>query len=518
VITIPQPSPPRLRWWPALVILVGLAVWIGVVRANDGVAFQQRNIQTAQAALAGLALLLLWWSFFSRAPKRLRLTVSLVVLGALVAAAALFRIRGVSGDLVPILEPRWVKRELTVPPPNAVPAAPATSVAGARADFPQFLGPARTAVLAGPKLATDWAARPPAVLWRQPLGAAWSGFSIVVGRAFTQEQRGEVECVTCYDLATGKLLWLHADQARYATTIAGEGPRATPTVVGDRVFSFGATGLLNCLDAATGRPLWQRDTANDAGAAVPEWGFTSSPLVSDGRVIVSAGGRRNQSLLAYAVADGAPLWGGGSAAAGYSSPMLATLAGAPQVLSFNLGFITAHSPTDGKVLWQYPWGVGYPHVAMPVVTGPDRVLFTSGYGVGAELLAIERADTGRLAPRQVWKSNRLKAKFANPVLRDGFVYGLDDGILVCVDAADGSLRWKEGRYGHGQGLLVGEHYLLMAESGELVLLRPTPDAPNELARFRAFTAKTWNPIALAGDLLLVRNDQEAACLRLPLAE
>lgn len=512
----PPLSPPRLRWWPALLILAGITAWIIIVRADADTPFQQRNIHTAQAALAGLALLLLWWTFFSRAPKRLRLAVSAGALAALVLVGALFRIRGVSGDLVPILEPRWAKRSLPGVENSPPPSVPAPA-ADPRADFPQFLGPDRNAILAGPKLATDWAARPPAVLWRQPLGAAWSGFSIAGGRAYTQEQRDDAECVTCYDLDTGKLLWLHADQARYASTIAGEGPRATPTISGDRVFTFGATGLLNCLDVATGRPLWRRDTAKDAGASVPEWGFTSSPLVLDGRVIVSAGGSRNKSLLAYAVADGAPVWGGGSAQAGYSSPMLATLAGAPQVLSFNLAFITAHSPDDGKVLWQYPWGVGYPHVAMPIVTGPDRVLFTSGYGVGAELLEIARDAAGRLAPRQVWKSNRLKAKFANPVLRAGFVYGLDDGILVCVDAADGSLRWKEGRYGHGQGLLVGEHYLLMAESGKLVLLRPTPDAPNELARFRVFTAKTWNPIALSGDLLLVRNDQESACLRLPLA-
>jgi outer membrane protein assembly factor BamB len=391
-------------------------------------------------------------------------------------------------------------------------------VTSAEQGFPQFLGPDRTGILPGPTLATNWGARPPVILWRQPIGAAWSGFSIVGGRAFTQEQRGAEECVTCYDLATGRLLWRHADQAHYANIVAGEGPRATPTVAGGRLFTLGATGLLNCLDAATGEVLWRRDLVKDADTAVPEWGFASSPLLLDGRVIVSAGGSRNKSLLAYAVADGAPLWGGGTAAAGYSSPLVTTLAGVPQVLIFNLGFITAHSPADGKVLWQYPWGVGYPHVAMPLVTGPDRVLFTSGYGVGAELLEIARGPDGRLAPRQLWKSNRLKAKFANPVLRAGFVYGLDDGILVCVAAADGSLRWKEGRHGHGQGLLVGEHYLLMAESGELVLLRPTPDAPNELARFRVFHAKTWNPIALVGDRLLVRNDQEAACLRLPLAE
>jgi outer membrane protein assembly factor BamB len=145
------------------------------------------------------------------------------------------------------------------------------------------------------------------------------------------------------------------------------------------------------------------------------------------------------------------------------------------------------------------------------------VLFSAGYGVGAELLELAPAGPDRMTAKPIWKSTRLKAKFAHVYARDGFLYGLDDGMFACVDLADGSLKWKEGRYGHGQGLLVGEHYLLLAESGELVLLRPTPEAPNELARFPVFGAKTWNPPALAGEYLLVRNDLEAACLVLPLA-
>ena len=153
----------------------------------------------------------------------------------------------------------------------------------------------------------------------------------------------------------------------------------------------------------------------------------------------------------------------------------------------------------------------------PVVVSSNRVLFSSGYGYGAELLEISHDANAKFSAALVWKSNRMKAKFAHLFVRDGNLYGLDDGILACVNLADGSQRWKEGRYGHGQGLLVGENYLLMAESGELVLLQPTATGPNELARFPAFKAKTWNPIALSDDVLLVRNDEEAACLRLKLA-
>jgi outer membrane protein assembly factor BamB len=110
----------------------------------------------------------------------------------------------------------------------------------------------------------------------------------------------------------------------------------------------------------------------------------------------------------------------------------------------------------------------------------------------------------------------MKAKFANLVARDGFLYGLDDGIMACLDLKDGSQRWKEGRYGHGQGLMVGDLFLLMSEGGELVLMRPTPQAPGELHKLKIFTSKTWNPIALSGELLIVRNDTEAVCLELAL--
>lgn len=496
-----------------------------VLRRLDHLPYQSRNLASMAAVLAALALLWLWWLAGSRAPWRWRLAVcgGLLVLAGL--GAALFRVRGVSGDLMPILEPRWRRAPVRVEPAAPVPQPPtaaAPGLAGVTAsgpptgpDFPQFLGPNRDGVIPGVRLDPDWAGRPPQVLWRQPVGAAWSGFAIVGERALTQEQEGEDELVTCYDLTTGRLLWRHADPARYFTTLAGEGPRCTPTVVSNRVFTLGATGILNCLDLDTGRRYWTRLITTDAGSGVPEWGFAGSPLVFAGKVIVSAGGREDRSLLAYHAETGELLWHAGTRAASYSSPALVTLAGHPQVLMFNSRFITAHDPDTGRVLWEYPWGVGHPNVAQPVPVGPDRVVFSSGYGVGAELLEVAAHAESGWSARRVWKSPRLKSKFANFVAKGDHLYGLYDGVLVSVAVTDGALRWKDGRYGHGQLLLVEDLLLVTAENGELVLLRPTPDAPGELHRFRVFNAKTWNPPALAGDRLVMRNDREAACLRLP---
>lgn len=516
--TLARPRPP-IRWWPVVVLLLAATTVILWLRADGDASFQRRNLQSLGVGMGAAMLLLLWWVAFSRARWKLRLAVTVTVLSVGGLGAGLFRIRGVSGDLLPIIEPRWARSALPAVQPvtNAAAVVPLVASTTPPPDFPQFLGPDRTAVLREPVLDPDWKTKPPQLRWRKPVGAAWSGFAIVGALALTQEQHGEQELVTCCNAVTGDLIWSHADAARYATTIAGEGPRCTPTVVSNRVFTLGATGILNCLDLATGQRRWSRNIATDAKAGVPEWGFSGSPLVVDGLVVVSAGGQPDQSLLAYRATDGGLAWAAGSAPTSHASPFLATLAGQRQILAFNSRRITAHEPATGSVLWEYPWGTGQPHVAVPVIVGTNGVVFSSGYGVGAELLAVAPDAAGQWTASRVWQSRRMKAKFANPVARDGFLYGLDDGILACVDLKDGSQPWKEGRYGHGQGLLLGELLLLMAESGELILLRPTPLAPNELGRFRVFASKTWNPIALAGHRLIVRNDKEAACLELPVA-
>ena len=515
-----MPEIKHIRWWPGVAIAITGGVTFALMRVLDVWPYEQARSLALLATVAGTGLLLLlWWLFFSRAPLRARLA-------PLIACAlfpAFFRHRGMTGDFVPLFEFRFAKNA------TAAVSANGSATAIARADFPQAFGPNRDARLDGPALDPDWKHHPPQVLWRQPLGAAWSGFAIAGNRALTLEQQGEKELVTCRDLLTGKLLWSTANAGHFNTPIAGEGPRTTPTVQGDRVFTLGATGALRCLDLATGKPIWTRDLLKDAGTEVPMWGFSSSPLLHDGKVFVSAGsgtsdgkpvaGAPATSLLAYDAATGEPVWRGGSRPINYSSPFLLTLAGKPQIVMFNMEAITAHDPATGAVLWEHPWGKGLPHVARPIPVGESRVLFSSGYGVGSALLEIAPGKDGKLAATEVWKTIRYQAKFSNPIERGGFVYGVSDGIFACLDLKDGTVCWKDGRYGHGQGLLVGEHYLQMTEiPGVLVLLHPTPEGANELARFRVFDEKTWNPLALSGDLLVVRNDREAACIRLPLAK
>ena len=513
------PTRKPVRWWPAILILaLAIAAQIAI-RLWPRISFQQRTMATGQVVVISTFLGLLWVLFLSRLRWAVRLGVFGGVVGAIALTAGLFRIRGVTGDLVPIFEWRWKQSEAQTLPtsqPSPAPAIPKLLVETTN-DFPQFLGPLRNCSVVGPTLARDWKAQPPQKLWQQPVGAAWSGFAVLGNYAVTQEQRGEEEFVVCYDLLTGKVQWSHADTAHYNTTIAGEGPRATPTIQSNRVFTVGGTGILNCLDLETGARIWSKDIIKDNNAKVNGWGVSGSPLLLDQMVIVNPGGPDGRSLVAYQAATGDFVWGGGNAGADYSSPFLATLAGVRQILIF-ANRASAHDVVSGKVLWDYPWPGGHPHIAVPVILPDDRVLLSSGYGTGSELLQIKKADDGKWSATRIWKSIRLKAKFTNVIYRDGFIYGLDDGILVCLDAADGALKWKEGRYGHGQVILTGALLLVTDESGDMVLVEPVPQEHRELTRFTALHGKTWNPPALAGDLLVVRNDKEAACYRLPLVK
>jgi len=503
------------RWWPAAVVVALVAAALAWTWGLAGEQRQDRVILTLVTLLLGCLLLLVWALLFSRFRRRTRLGVLFGALVLSLLAWGTLRVRGVSGDLVPILEWRWTggARVSAVPPAEAATASEVP--APGPGDYPQFLGPSRDGRLDARGLSRDWSATPPRLLWRRPVGEGWSAFAVAGRFAVTQEQRGGEEVVACYDLASGEPLWVHADEARFEHPLGGVGPRATPTIADGRVFALGATGILNALELDSGRRVWSRDVREDGEAPLPTYGFSGSPLVLERIVVVEVGGSRGRSLIAYDRASGEPAWSGGDDRAGYSSPLLAELAGASQILIFTDRHLAAHDPQDGHLLWETPWPGGTECVSQPVVLPGDRVFLSSGYGIGGKLYRIKPDEAGRLSVETLWESRGLKAKLSNVVYRDGFLYGLDDGILVCLDPADGSRRWKRGRYGHGQLLGVGDLLIVQAESGDVAMVEATPEEHRELGRFAALSGKTWNHPALAGRRLLVRNDREAAAFELP---
>lgn len=398
--------------------------------------------------------------------------------------------------------------------PATTPVPPAPAPAEQSASWPGFRGPERDGAVHGVKIATDWAASPPAELWRRSVGPGWSSFAVSDGFIYTQEQRGEEEVVACYRLATGEPVWQHGDSARFWESNAGAGPRATPTLHGGRVYTCGATGLVNALDARDGKVIWSRNAATDTHKKTPGWGFASSPLVFDDLVVVAASGK----LAAYELATGKQRWLGPAGGWGYSSPHLLTLNGVAQIVLSNGEGAISVAPATGKVLWQHAWpGDG---IVQPALTAGGEVLLGSGSGLGANakvgLRCVAVAHQGEAwTAEEKWTTNRLKPYFNDYVVHQGHAFGFDGNGLACVNLADGERKWKGGRYGAGQVLLVADQDLLLvlSEQGEVALVPAASDQFNEVARFPALKGKTWNHPVLAGNILLVRNDVEMAAFR-----
>ena len=452
-----------------------------------------------------LVLDLAWLVGFSRINWKVRLKAVVLFLLCVVASIFLFRFDGFSGDLVPRFVYRWGNS--STPTVNAL-SSPETS--GKRlTNFPQFLGPNRNAVITTIKLNTDWKEHPPELVWKQPIGDGWGSFAVVGHSAITQEQEDEWEKVVCYDLFTGKEKWTHRDKARYYTALGRLGPRATPTIDDEYVYTLGSTGILNCLDFATGDRIWSTNIFEENIANKPPWGISCSPLVYDNLLIVSAGG-----AIAYYKDTGEIAWKGHRHQSAYSSPTLLTLAGTEQVVLFDNSLVTSHNPATGELLWKQSWPTAE-CAAQPTPLPRDKLLISTAYGVGSKLFEILKSNpSDKLNVNLLWETIQFKVKFSTIIYHQGYLYGLDDGIFACINAEDGKRQWKRGRYGHGQTLLVSDILLVLTESGELVLLELNPNRHKELARFQAIEGQTWNNPSLVGNYLLVRNNREAACYRL----
>jgi outer membrane protein assembly factor BamB len=517
----------RLRWRAGLCLLmIGIT---GTVLANRMAADNtNRMIHNFQGAGITILLMVVWWFVFSGVSLRLRIAIGVFVI-LLVAAIAGLTVRKVwfDGDMRPRLEFVW-------DPPSASEKAqkwleanqPATGVSAATLadrplqleitdqDWPTYCGPGGNRVISEPLCSFNWNENPPKELWRRPVGDAWSSFTIVGTSLYTQEQRGEQECVVCYDANTGTEIWRREDPARYESAQGAVGPRATPAITAGAVFSLGATGILNALNPATGELLWQRNICRDAEADVLEWGMSGSPLIWNNTVIVDAGGTQNKAVIAYSVSDGSIVWANGNHKAGYSTPRIESIGGINQLLIFHGDGLAGMDPESGMLLWEYPWTNQYKiNVAQPMKFD-DQVFISSGYDSGCVLLDPTRLTNGR--PAEVWPPNKnLKLKFNEAVQHGAFVYGLDDGILACIDVRTGERKWKGGRYRFGQLLLWGDRIVVQGESGAVAIVVATPEKHTEIARLEALSDRTWNVPVVNRKRLFVRNAAEAACYLLP---
>ena len=403
----------------------------------------------------------------------------------------------------------------TAPPPTPVEATfRVAPVQKPPAAWPGFRGPKRDGIVHNLRINTDWTSSPPTLIWKRAIGPGWSSFAVAGDLVFTQEQRGEDEVVSCYRLSTGEPVWRHRDPVRFWEAEGGAGPRATPTVADGRVYAMGATGIVNALDAETGAVIWSRHAPTDTEKTIPDWGIASSPVAFNGLVIVGIAGR----LAAYDGATGALRWLGPTGGGGYSSPHLVTLHGVPQIVMLRGARTVGVAPADGSLLWEYSSGAPTVSVVQPAFTDEGDVLIADGeaaIGNGIHRVAVSQNGEGWAAEER-WTSRGLKPAFNDYVVHKGYAYGFDGSILAAIDLADGSRKWKGGRYGNGQLLLLADQDLLLvvSEEGEVALVSATPDQYTEIARMPALSGKTWNHPVIVGDTLLVRNGEEMAAFRL----
>jgi outer membrane protein assembly factor BamB len=375
--------------------------------------------------------------------------------------------------------------------------------------WPGFRGANRDGVVHGVMINTDWLASPPVELWRRPVGPGCSSFAVSGNLLYTQEQRGEFETVSCYDLKNGKPVWKHQDRARFWDSHAGAGPRSTPTLAGDRVYTLGATGIMNVLEAGNGTIIWSRDAASDAGIKAPNWGFAGSPLVVNDIVVVALAGK----LAAYDIATGNPKWFGTDGGSGYCSPQLLTLNGVPQVLLMSKAGALSVDPATGKKLWEYNWPLE-DRILQPALLENGDLIFAEEYKNIRRVKVTHEDEEWKI--QDLWTSPGLKSVFNDHVIHKGYAYGFDGPFVACVDLKDGKRMWRGGRY-QGFTILLAEQNLLLVltEKGEIALVSASPDKFMELSRFQALKGKTWNHPALAGNILLVRNSLEMGAFRLP---
>ncbi len=412
-----------------------------------------------------------------------------------------FNLRGREGQYRKIEESR-VKSEGAVQPVSAL------DKLGELPSWPSFRGPNHDGRSPETGLITSWPAEGPRQLFRAPIGAGWAGFAVAYGSLYTIEQRRETEAVTCYDALTGKEIWTFTYAAAFDENLGGDGPRATPAIADGRVYALGAIGDLHCLDAFKGTEIWKANILKDTNSQNLTYGTASSPIVLDGKVYLTSTGHGGESLVAYDLLTGKLALKAFPEGQGYTSLVPTTLADQRQLVNVSGDKANGLDIETGKVIWSFPWVMsGGPNCAQPVIVPPDRVFLSSGYGKGCALVQIKSVD-GKLTAGQLWANNKMKNKFNSSILHERHIYGLDEGVLACIDLANGGQKWKAGKYGHGQLIYADGKVIVMGEKGRLALVNASPTKYEEISSVDALSSKTWNHLALAGGILYVRNDRE----------
>jgi outer membrane protein assembly factor BamB len=499
------------RWFAVALIIVSLAATSQLI--HESIATGGQGMMFYMFSIPLLCLAFVAWALISRRFSNVIRRATMVVTILLFCLGwTLLRSNGITGDFTADLKWRWSKtaeERLLSQTHDKLTAMPLDSTTmKTESEWPGFRGVNRDGIIHGIQIKTDWKETPPVEMWHQPVGPGCSSFAIHGNVFFTQEQRGEDEVVSCYNLTTGKPAWQHSDKARFYDSHAGAGPRSTPTLAGDCVYTLGGTGILNALNAADGTKIWTRDAATENDVKVLGWGFAGSPLVIGNAVIISLSGK----LAAYDKENGKPLWNCPDGGNSYSSPHLVTIDGVPQVILMSKTGALSVEPVSGKQLWKHDWTI-MDRILQPAVISGGDLLF-AGESNGVQRVKVTH-DKGEWEAKEVWTSGEIKLNFNDICIHKGYAYGFDGPNIACINLKDGKRMWKGSPYRGWLLLLANQDLLIvLTEKGDLALVEAKPDQFRELAKIPAIKGRTWNHPALAGNVLLVRNAEEMAAFRL----
>lgn len=388
-------------------------------------------------------------------------------------------------------------------------------------DWPGFLGPRRDGISAETGLLEAFPAAGPRVIWRVSGGVGMSAVAVAHGLAITSWNDTGMQWLVALDAATGEETWKTPIGPAYENG-QGNGPRATPTIAGDRVFAFSGEGILVAVSRADGRILWQVDAVGNADAKPSDYGMASSPLVVAEQVIVHVGGARG-AVSAFSIADGEPVWKASAGAAGYSSPTLLTIDGAKQIVSVTGTEVVGLETGSGNVLWRFPFETDFGcNTATPIAVD-GGVFVSAGESHGSVLIDLEH-DGDRYAPKARWESlgpkSLMRNEWQTSILVGDHLYGFDNvgaagpvTHLVCVEAKTGREAWRKPRFGKGNMVWADGKLWITTIEGELVLARATPAGYQELGR-TALLGRTRQTLTIAGGRGYLRDDRDVLCIGL----
>ena len=526
-----------LFWWTVMSRAGWLERFVGLVLMICGlvatVAIMHPSMRDVGVIVMtfplGVSAFAIMLAVFSRSPKFRRTGLAVTAGISVFLTTALLKADGVWGNFAMETDWRWApsgEQKLqqymaansaadagSVPPPEAM------AISLAEVHWPGFRGPNADGVVHGVEIDRDWEANPPKELWRIPVGSAWSSFVAVGDLLFTQEQRGEEEALVCYNAVDGRQMWTQSVPARFFEALGGLGPRATPTLDGTTIYVAGAEGLVTAVSAIDARSKWQVDLKELAGRGIPMWGFSSSPLVYQNKVVIYAGGSGDKGLFALDSETGEVLWNAPCGSDSYATAKRMMIAGSERLAILSDEGLHLYDPEDGALQLTYEWKHQGYRALQPHLIGEDQVLIPTGMGSGTRLIQIREND-GKLVGEEIWTSRRLKSDFNDCVVLGDHIYGFDDSIFTCIRISDGEAEWKKGRYGKGQVLLVADSNALIVqgERGEIVLLDATPEGHRELGRVEGVEGKSWNHPIVVGNRLYARSADQAVCYELKLSE